>query len=93
LRVQQELGQDQGKIIALQAELQAQSQRISTLNGQKTALGENVKVDDTIKNLVEADVAKLQREYEKAMEAGNFTEALKIKEEAVQEIKQLQLAN
>ena len=43
--------------------------------------------------MIEADVAKLQKEYEKAMEEGNFTEALKIKEEAVQEIKQLQLAN
>ena len=43
--------------------------------------------------MIEADVAKLQKEYEQAMEAGNFSEALKIKEEAVQEMKQVQLAN
>ena len=38
------------------------------------------------------EVARLQKNYDEAMKAGNFNEALKIKEQVVEDMKTLQPA-
>lgn len=67
----------------------AQNARISSLSAQKTTLGENAKVDGAVQNMLKEEVGRLQKSYDTAMADGKFEEALKIKEQVVEDMKML----
>lgn len=60
--------------------MSAQNQRISVLSEQKATKGESFKIDNDVQKVVEQKVISLQDDYKKAMDSGNFEEAMKIKE-------------